>query len=329
MSARSSDGDVPVNTILCADALAALRRLPNACVSLIVTSPPYWDTIDYGVAGQLGRTSYERYVADLLDVWREAERVLVPNGKLCINTPILPVPKRVDGSAHTRQLKNINNDLECSMLYGWTCDGVARPPCGLLRYSLFVWQKQTTVKMFGSYPCPPNLYEDNTIEFINVFVKPGAPRRLPTAVKDASRLTQTQWLNLTMQVWPLYPANVSRTGGHPAPFPPALPGRLIAMYTFRAVPEAGFDGDIVLDMFNGTGATCVAAASLGRRYVGIDLNPDYCRIARERVAGETLDPADLLLERVRLGRKDRRSRGEVAATAARRPRREDGHGAKD
>ena len=33
------------------------------------------------------------------------------------------------------------------------------------------------------------------------------------------------------------------------------------MYTFRAVPEAGFEGDLVLDMFNGTGATCVAAAS--------------------------------------------------------------------
>jgi len=281
-----------VNQVLCGDAAKVLRRLPDASVHLVVTSPPYWNLADYGVEGQIGQSSYERYLDDLLEVWAEVERVLIPNGKLAINTAIVPVAKKEDNSSHTRQLKNLNNDIEYSILY--------RGRCALQRYGLFIWQKQTSVKMFGSYPYPPNLYEDNTIEFINVFVKPGKPRSLPAAVKERSRLTLDQWLNLTMQVWPIYPEDVARTGGHPAPFPVKLPQRLILMYTFAAVPEADFPGDIVLDPFCGTGATCLAAKSTGRRYIGIDLNPDYCSFARRRLEAPDLDPQDITLPRVKV-----------------------------
>jgi modification methylase len=71
---------------------------------------------------------------------------------------------------------------------------------------------------------------------------------------------------------------------HPAPFPESLPNRLIAMYTFAAVPDAGFPGDLVLDPFAGTGAVCVAAKKLGRRFIGIDLSPHFCLRAQERLA---------------------------------------------
>ena len=280
-----------INQIIPADARDVLRKLPDGCVSLVVTSPPYWDTIDYGVEGQIGQCSYEEYLAQLLEVWQETVRVLVPNGKLAIVTPIMPIPKKVMSNQHTRHLKNISSDIEHTIL-----ESVPT----LFRYSLFVWQKQTTVKMFGSYPYPPNIYEDNTIEFINVFVKDGEPIPVPAEGKEASKLTQKQWLNLTMQVWPMYPEDVKRAGGHPCPFPTVLPQRLIMMYTFRGVAEASFQGDLVLDMFNGAGATCVAAASTGRTYLGIDLNPDYCRIAEHRVRYERTNEAAIMLPRLRV-----------------------------
>lgn len=44
------------------------------------------------------------------------------------------------------------------------------------------------------------------------------------------------------------------------------------------------EGDLVLDPFCGSGTTCIAAKILGRRYVGVELNADYCRIARARLA---------------------------------------------
>ena len=282
-----------VDKIIQGDAAATLRQIPPDCVSLAVTSPPYWDVVDYGVAGQIGQTSYEAYLGQLVEVWRETVRVLAPNGKLAVVTPVMPIPKAQMGDQHTRHLKNIAADIEASILASVE---------GLERYSIFIWKKQTTKKMFGSYPYPPNLYEDNTIEFINVYVKGGAPVGLAKPVKEASRLTQAEWRNLTMQIWPMYPEDVKRAGGHPAPFPVVLPQRLALMYTFRADPVRDFAGDIVLDMFNGSGATTLAAKATGRRWLGIDLNPDFCEHAERRLRTERVGPHEIMLQDVSVKR---------------------------
>ncbi len=280
-----------VNEIINDDASQVLRRIPDECIALAVTSPPYWNVKDYGVDGQVGQTEYARYIDDLLPVWRETSRVLIPNGKLAIVAPIMPVSKKAANDQHTRHLKNIASDIEQSILSNIEA---------FQRFSLFIWQKQTSVKMFGSYPYPPNIYEDNTIEFINVFVKEGKPPPLPREAKEPSRITQEEWRNLTMQIWPIYPEDVKRAGGHPAPFPVVLPQRLIMMYSFRRAPQVGFQGDIVLDMFNGSGSTCIAARALGRNFIGIDLNASYCQIARLRLAREHVDPSAIFLERVKV-----------------------------
>lgn len=279
-----------LDRISTADAVPALAGFPPNCVSLVVTSPPYWDSIDYGIDGQLGHTEYAEYLAAMRTIWQEAYRVLIPNGKLAIVTPIMPIAKSRIADQHTRHLKNIAFDIEGDIL----------ATSAFHRYSLFVWQKQTTTKMFGSYPYPPNIYEDNTLEFINVYVKPGAPPPMPSvAAKESSKLSQREWLNLSMQVWPMYPEDVKRAN-HPAPFPVVLPLRLIKMYTFAADAERGFGGDIVVDMFAGTGSTLLAAKAAKRRYLGIELNPQYVAIARQRLRTESVDPDAFMLEKPRV-----------------------------
>ena len=271
--------------IVCGDAATVLRQLPDEWCACAITSPPYWNTVDYGMSDQIGPGSYETYLDDLDLVWAEVARSLLPNGKLCLNVPLLPVSKAVSdvafGPRHTRVLVDLYTDIRRRI----------EEKTVLRLFSLYVWEKQTTEKMFGSYPYPPNLYERNYVEFIAVFVKPGPPRVLPRTVKEASRLTQDQWMDLTQQIWWMYPENIPRLEGHPAPFPEALPNRLIAMYTFRAVPELDFPGDIVLDPFAGSGTTCVAARRLERRFVGIDLNPDFCAYAQQRVAATPAKPS--------------------------------------
>lgn len=279
-----------MDVVIVDDALSALRAIPDNCIALAVTSPPYWNLVDYGVEGQIGQTSYDSYLDQLLEVWRETRRVLIPNGKLAIVTPIVPIAKATIGDQHTRHLKNIASDIESTIL---------RSSLGLHRYSLFVWQKQTTVKMFGSYPFPPNIYEDNTLEFINVYVKEGAPPPISAGAKERSRLTQREWLNLSMQVWNVYPEDVKRAR-HPAPFPVVLPLRLIKMYTFAQSAETGFAGDVVLDMFAGTGSTLLAAKAAGRRYLGIELNPDFAAFARHRLRTELIDCDETMLEKPRV-----------------------------
>lgn len=261
------------NSIVHSHSLDAMKKIPDDSVHLVITSPPYWDLVDYGFDGQIGQTSYESYINDLNEVWKECERVLIPNGKLCINVPIVPVPKSKTPHFHTRDLKNIANDIEAKILN----------TLSLRRYSLYIWQKQTTEKMFGSYPYPPNLYENNTIEFINVYVKPGKPRTLDKSIKELSKITQKEWIDLIRQIWWIYPEDVSRVGNHPAPYPVLLPARLIKMYSFRSNLDVGFEGDIILDPFVGSGTTSVAAKLLHRRYIGIDGSYEYCSYAKARI----------------------------------------------
>ena len=88
------------------------------------------------------------------------------------------------------------------------------------------------------------------------------------------------FMAMTLDIWPIASERATRVG-HPAPFPVELPEQLIRLYTFR--------DDLVLDPFMGSGSTLVAAARLGRRYIGYDLDENYVEIARRRVA-EVLQP---------------------------------------
>jgi site-specific DNA-methyltransferase (adenine-specific) len=63
---------------------------------------------------------------------------------------------------------------------------------------------------------------------------------------------------------------------HPAVFPLEIPTRLIKLYTFP--------GELVFDMHNGSGTTTAAAETLGRRFVGVDSNPVFCKQAKDRTS---------------------------------------------
>ena len=80
------------------------------------------------------------------------------------------------------------------------------------------------------------------------------------------------------------PSSVQRfnteTGLHPTQKPLALFRYLVQTYTNP--------GDIILDPFAGSGTTLVAAKQLGRKYIGIEINPDYCKIAEDRLRQEEL-----------------------------------------
>jgi DNA modification methylase len=294
LTQAAATGEGFANRLLIGHAADAMAAFPDNCVDLIVTSPPYWTAVEYQ-GGRRPWSTYEAYLDDLQTVWAQCARVLRPNGKLCINAPLLPIPKNMIRQ-HTRHLKNIAFDIEHKIL----------AETRLARYALFVWQKQTSKMMFGSYPCPGNIIENNTVEFINVYVKPGKPPKFDAAVKTANALTRGQWLDLTQQVWFMYPEDVKRKRDHPAPFPQKLPGRLIRLYTYGAVGD--FPGEIVLDPFAGTGTTCAVAKSMGRRYIGIDINAHYITLATARVRDATECEPLLLVGRAKYPGKEQLQR---------------------
>src|SRR5205085_1447725 len=110
------------------------------------------------------------------------------------------------------------------------------------------------------------------VEMIAVFFK-GSFRR---PARDGRRgdITRDEFLAWTLGTWTFAGANPRRVG-HPAPFPEELPRRLIKLYSYP--------GDLVLDPFLGSGTTLTAAAKLGRRGIGVEINPRFCELAVRNV----------------------------------------------
>lgn len=252
------------------DIADVLKNMDHDVVDLVITSPPYWNAVEYEGNDATKIYTYEEYIEWLGEVWSLCFHVLKPNGKLVINTPILPIPKTIINQS-PRHIKNISNDIDA-----WIMQHTE-----FHRYGLYIWQKQTSKMMFGSYPFPPNIFENNTIEFLSVFVKPGATKKVSQSIKDENILKQSEWLDLTQQVWFMYPSDVKRSLSHPAPFPQKLPARFMKLFSFgsKNIEQA----DVVLDPFNGAGTTTAVAKMLRRRCVGIELSEKYHGLAKTRV----------------------------------------------
>jgi site-specific DNA-methyltransferase (cytosine-N4-specific) len=243
-----------------------MDEIESNSIRLIVTSPPYFNVKDYGTDDQIGLSSpsYDDYIDSMIPIWKECFRVLKPNGKLCINSPCMPMPKSVVNTHYNRDIFNINNDIEFSILQN----------TAFFRYGVHIWDKGLTSQlMMGSYPYPPNLYVLNNIEFINIFVKDGEPEKISQEIKDKSKISKDDWYEGIQSIWKITPQKNSK---HPAPFPIELPSRLIRLFSFF--------GDSILDPFMGSGTTALAAKKLGRDYIGYELNSDYIKLAHDRLS---------------------------------------------
>jgi len=237
-----------------------MDAVADESVSLIVTSPPYWDLKNYRHSGQVGLgQSYEGYLEQLGLVAGECRRVLQPGRYLCwvIGTRVS------DGD-----LKHIPAD--CIRLFG------AR---GFTLRKEFIWVKpkgtqglwqRGTTQFLRDKPYPLCVNINIQHEFILCFQREGEP-----AARDAEPLPEGFIKETAWSVWEL---RVSQTKGHPAPFPYELPARLIRFYSHP--------GEAVLDPFAGTGTTLQAARDLGRRAIGYELSEEYCGLARERLGSE-------------------------------------------
>ena len=260
-----------------------MAEVPGGVVQLAVTSPPYFNIKDYSqngyqdcrhsareVADIGGINDYEIYLESLLKVWRECERALKPNGKLCVNVPLMPMLKSDLRTHYNRHIFDLQSDIQRTILENTS----------LFLMDIYIWNRTNPSKslMFGSYPFPGNFYAQNTVEFIAVYVKDGRPRRDVSAkLKQASRLSQKEWRDFTQQIWdiPIPGKNDLAFGKHPALMPEEIAYRCIRLFSFV--------GDLVLDPFAGSGTTLKVAKSLQRKYVGYEIYSAYREIIEEKL----------------------------------------------
>ncbi|WP_420444624.1 DNA-methyltransferase [Candidatus Poriferisodalis sp.] len=252
---------------ICRDA-RQMAELPDASVALVVTSPPYFVGKAYEDALAAGSddripTSYFDYLGMLREVFAECVRVLEPGGRIAVNVANLG----------RKPYRSLSGD-------------VARifEELGLLLRGEIVWQKSKGSSgscAWGSFRSPSNPTLRDTTERIIVASKGrfdrarSASRREAEGLPYRSSLSTDEFMEATLDVWDMGPESAQRVR-HPAPFPLELPRRLIDLYTY--------EDDLVLDPFMGSGTTLVASVLCGRRAVGYDLDPDYVKLARSRVA---------------------------------------------
>jgi len=240
------------NNIICADVLDALADLPPDSAHLAVTSPPYNLGVEYD--NHRDELSEEHYLQWTKKVWGECQRVLRVGGRLCIN---IGENKR-QNIAHPTFSAFIQQCTELKMLYRGT----------------IIWNKHSAAKhcAWGSWKSPSNPHLVPRHEYIIIFSK--GQYKLDGNRQDVD-ITAEQFMEYTRSVWNFGTESKKRVG-HPAPFPLELPERLIQFYTFR--------GQTVLDPFAGSGTVGVACKKLGREYILIDNSPEYCKLARARIA---------------------------------------------
>ncbi len=237
-------------------------------VALVVTSPPYFAGKAY--EADLGRghvpATYLDYLQQLRDVFSECVRVLEPGGRIAVN--VANLGRRPYRSLAADVTTILQDDLR------------------LLMRGEVLWIKQRGAAgncAWGSFQRPANPVLRDLSERVVIASKGrfdraiDAKHRAKLGLPSISTISRDEFMEATVDVWEIPPESAGRVG-HPAPFPVALPERLIHLNTYQ--------GDLVLDPFVGSGTTAVAAVRTGRHYIGYDTDAGYVEAARRRVAGE-------------------------------------------
>ena len=240
-----------------------LSFLGDESIHLVVTSPPYWNLKRYNEnPDQLGHVNdYESFLSELKKVWREVFRVLVPGGRLVCVVGDVCVSRRRFG----RHL--------VFPLHADIC--VLCRKIGFDNLNPIIWHKIANASFevengskFLGKPYEPNAIIKNDMEFILMQRKPGGYRKPTEVQRKLSKIDKKDFNAWFQQIWSITGAS---TRNHPAPFPLELASRLVRMFSFQ--------DDTVLDPFCGTGTTMVASLRYGRNSIGIDIDPEYCRMA--------------------------------------------------
>ena len=262
----------PSCRLLCKSA-EKMTEAADGSVALTVTSPPYWNAIDYDryetARDENYRTreyaaagdGYEHYLDFCGRVFGEVLRATKPGGfcAVVIGTllekgRLFPVP-----FDFSRRMTLVGWEFHQDIIWHKTTAGVRR--AGV------VIQK----------PYPGYYYPNIMTEYILVFRKAGEPiYRAANGAREQSRFAiddvfKRDTANNIWHVAPVPPKFID----HPCPFPEEIPHRLIAMYSHA--------GETVLDPFVGSGQTAKVARALGREALGYDTNARFIRTARARV----------------------------------------------
>lgn len=260
------------STIFEGDALRVLRRIPDGSAQSVVTSPPYWGLRDYGFSGQIGlEETLPQFLNRLTEIFTEARRVLRDDGTLWLNIGDgytsgnrgWRAPDKKNGARAMSVRPSTPNGLKPKDLLGipWRLAFALQEDGWYLRSDI-VWHKPNAM---------PESVKDRPTrshEYLFLFSKQEKYRYDREAVLEVNgRNLRSVW-SVNTQPFP---------GAHFATFPAKLIEPCILASTR---PD-----DYVLDPFFGSGTVGLVCQEFGRKFIGIELHPEYVQMAAYRLNG--------------------------------------------
>ena len=276
-----------LDQFLCGDAIEVAKRLPDACVDTIVTSPPYWQQRDYGTDDQIGQeVSPAAYVERLSELFEELKRVVKPTGSMWmvigdkyLKGELMGMPWRValglkdvgwrmrsdciwhkpnamPSSTRTRPTTDHEYIFFFSngKNYFYDADAIREPHVTFSENSKMKGGR----KHFGKRGSTPEKGKNSGDSNLH-------DGRWDQAFHPKGRNKRTVW-SISLSKF---------REAHFAVYPPKLVETCISASCAK-------DG-VVLDPFSGAGTTAMVAKQLGRKFIAIDCNQEYCDMAKRRL----------------------------------------------
>lgn len=267
---------IPLNdsTLIEGDALHALHALPSGSIQCAITSPPYWGLRDYGINGQIGlEKTLPQFINHLVSVFGEVKRVLKEDGVLWINIGDSYTSGnrgyRANDKKNRARAMSVRPDtpdgLKPKDLQGipWRLAFALQDDGWYLRSDI-IWNKPNAMpESVKDRPTRSHEYLFMLTKSEKYYYNYDAIKEL--GLNGKSRNRRTVW-NINTQGF---------AGAHFATFPTSLVEPCILASTKP--------GDFVLDPFFGSGTVGITSVGLKRRYLGIELNPEYISMAAERL----------------------------------------------
>jgi DNA modification methylase len=276
-----------VNHIFKGDNLNNLKTMPDSSVDCCVTSPPYFGLRDYRKDHQIGlEETPEEYVKKLLAVFIEVKRILKNDGTLWVIIGDVYAGSNKGGAKYPENAGNYKKGTNRGLIGQSNVNNVSWGECKNKDLVGIPWMFAFALRADGWYlrqdiiwhkpnPMPESVTDRCTKSHEYIFLLSKSKKYYfdNNAIKETA-VNSGHICRNKRDVWTV--AVKPNSHAHYA----AYPEKLITPCILSSCPENG----IVLDPFIGSGTTAVAAIKNNRKYIGCEINPEYIKIAEQRIA---------------------------------------------